>query len=54
MGSAVPRKEQAGPETERELIVCARHDALTSDDELLHALIEYLLAPDDAVASGLH
>ena len=54
MGSAVPRKEQAGPETERELIVCARHDALTSDDELLHALIEYLLAPDPAFTPGSH
>ena len=54
MGSAVPRKEQASPEIGRELIVCARHDALTSDEELLHALIEYLLAPDPAVTSESH
>ena len=33
-------------ETGREVITCARHDALTSDDELLDSLIEYLLAPD--------
>ena len=30
----------------REVITCAKHDALTSDDALLDALIEYLLAPD--------
>jgi hypothetical protein len=46
MGSAVPRWEQATPEAGRELIVCARHDALTSDEDLLRALIQYLLAPD--------
>ena len=49
MGRSVSRHEQASLEAERELIVCARHDALTSDDELLDALIEYLLAPDAAL-----
>jgi hypothetical protein len=42
----VPRYEQEGLEPGREVVVCARHDALTSDDALLDALIEYLLAPD--------
>jgi pimeloyl-ACP methyl ester carboxylesterase len=42
---------QEAIEPEREQIVCARHDALTSDDVLLGALIEYLLAPDPAVTS---
>jgi hypothetical protein len=42
----VPRHEQEGLETGRNLIVCERHDALTSDDALLDALIEYLLAPE--------
>ena len=54
MGAAVPRWEQASPAIGRELVVCARHDALTSDDELLHALIEYLLAPDLADNSESH
>ena len=45
MGSAVPHKEQATPEIERELIVCARHDALTSDEDLLHALISICSHP---------
>jgi hypothetical protein len=46
MSREIPRFEQEGMETGREVITCARHDALTSDDELLDALIEYLLAPD--------
>ncbi len=54
MGAAVSRWEQASPAIGRELVVCARHDALTSDDELLHALIEYLLAPDPADNSESH
>ncbi len=54
MGAAVSRWEQASPAIGRELVVCARHDALTSNDELLHALIEYLLAPDPADNSESH
>ena len=46
MSRAVPVHEQEGMEPGRELIVCARHDALTSDDDLLDALIEHLLAPE--------
>jgi hypothetical protein len=46
MSREVPRHEQEGLEPGRELIVCARHDALTSDDDLLDALIEHLLAPE--------
>ena len=42
----VPVYEQVGLEPQRELFVCAQHDALTSNDELLDALIEYLLATD--------
>ena len=42
----VPRHEQENMETGQSLFVCARHDGLTSNDELLDALIEYLLAPD--------
>jgi hypothetical protein len=42
----VPRYEQEGLEPGRELTVCAEHDALTSDDALLDALIEYLLEPE--------
>jgi pimeloyl-ACP methyl ester carboxylesterase len=42
----VPRFEQESLETGRNLIVCERHDALTSDEALLDALIEYLLAPE--------
>jgi pimeloyl-ACP methyl ester carboxylesterase len=45
----VPRYEQEGLEPGREVVVCARHDALTSDDALLDALIEYLLAPDTPI-----
>lgn len=48
LGEEVPRHEQERPETGRNRIVCARHDTLTSNDELLAALIEYLLAPDPA------
>lgn len=48
----VPKDEQQGLESERTQIVCARHDALTSDDVLLDALIEYLLAPESAVNAG--
>jgi pimeloyl-ACP methyl ester carboxylesterase len=46
MSRQVPRHEQQGLEPGRERIVCARHDALTSDVDLLDALIEYLLAPE--------
>ena len=42
----VPRFEQDSMETGHDVITCAKHDALTSDDALLDALIEYLLAPD--------
>jgi pimeloyl-ACP methyl ester carboxylesterase len=48
----VPKDEQQGLESERNQIVCARHDALTSDDTLLNVMIEYLLAPDPAVTSA--
>jgi hypothetical protein len=44
----VPAFEQQGLETDKSLLVCARHDALTSNDELLDAVIEYLLAPETA------
>jgi pimeloyl-ACP methyl ester carboxylesterase len=44
----VPAFEQQGLEIDRSLIVCAQHDALTSNDELLDAMIEYLLAPEPA------
>jgi pimeloyl-ACP methyl ester carboxylesterase len=47
----MPNDQQEGIKSEHEQIVCARHDALTSDDVLLDALIEYLLAPDPAVTS---
>jgi pimeloyl-ACP methyl ester carboxylesterase len=52
MSREMPGDQQQGIDSEREQIVCARHDALTSDDELLDALIEYLLAPDPAVTAG--
>lgn len=42
----VPRDEQAGIESNRELFVCAGHGELTSNDALLDSLIEHLLAPD--------
>lgn len=46
-----PNQAQQAPEAGREQIVCARHDALTSNDVLLDVLIEYLLAPDPATTS---
>ncbi len=46
----VPRFEQEALESGRVQIVCARHDALTSDGVLLNALIEYLLAPEPEAA----
>jgi hypothetical protein len=46
MGSAAPRHEQEALGTHREVIVCAGHGELTSNDELLDALIEYLLEPE--------
>jgi pimeloyl-ACP methyl ester carboxylesterase len=42
----VPRFEQESMEPAQDVITCAKHDALTSDDALLDALMEYLLAPD--------
>lgn len=48
MTREVPKFEQEGLEAGRSLLVCAQHDALTSNDELLDALIEYLLAPEPA------
>lgn len=42
----VPRQEQEGIESNRELFVCAGHGELTSNDELLDSLIEHLLPPD--------
>jgi hypothetical protein len=47
----MPGEQQQGIDSEREQIVCARHDALTSDDVLIDALIEYLLAPDPSVTA---
>ena len=43
---SVPRHEQEGLETHRELFVCAGHDELTSNDGLIDSLIEHLLAPE--------
>ncbi|HEU5467828.1 MAG TPA: hypothetical protein VFU77_00855 [Steroidobacteraceae bacterium] len=51
MSREVPSYEQEGMEADREVIVCERHDALTSDDELLDAMIEHLLAPQPAPAA---
>jgi pimeloyl-ACP methyl ester carboxylesterase len=48
MSREVPRYEQVGLEPQRALFVCAQHDALTSDDDLLDALIEHLLEPEPA------
>ncbi len=48
----VPRFEQESLEAGRSLFVCARHDALTSNDELLDALLEYLLAPETKLTSA--
>ncbi|HTL50300.1 MAG TPA: hypothetical protein VL219_06515 [Steroidobacteraceae bacterium] len=45
LSKEVPSFEQEGLETDRSHLVCAKHDALTSNDELLDAVIEYLLAP---------
>jgi hypothetical protein len=45
-GPAVPRHDQESSGTHRELFVCAGHGELTSNDELLDALIEHLLAPE--------
>jgi pimeloyl-ACP methyl ester carboxylesterase len=42
----VPAHEQMSLEPQREQFVCAQHDALTSNDELLDALISYLLEPE--------
>jgi hypothetical protein len=44
--SSLLSRQDMSQEVGRELIVCARHDALTSDDDLLDALIEHLLAPE--------
>ena len=46
MSREVPSYEQEGLEPGRAVIVCERHDALTSDDALIDALIEHLLAPE--------
>jgi hypothetical protein len=46
MSSEVPSSEQESLEPGRAVIVCERHDALTSDDALIDALIEHLLAPE--------
>ena len=51
MDGDVPRHEQESLETERSLLVCARHDELTSNDVLIDSLIEYLLAPEPEPAS---
>lgn len=46
-GNAPSQQDGQQPlESEREQIVCARHDALTGDAVLLDAMIGYLLAPD--------
>jgi hypothetical protein len=45
---SVSRQEQESLESHRELFVCASHDELTSDDELLDSLIEHLLALEPA------
>jgi pimeloyl-ACP methyl ester carboxylesterase len=46
LGRGVTRDQQESVQTHRELFVCAGHGELTSNDELLDALIEYLLAPE--------
>ena len=53
MSREVPSFEQEGPQPGREVIVCARHDTLTSEDALLDALIEHLLAPEPRPAPAL-
>jgi pimeloyl-ACP methyl ester carboxylesterase len=52
LSSEVPSYEQESLETERNLIVCERHDALTSEDALLDALIGYLLEPGPGAVTG--
>ncbi len=49
LSPAVAHRVQRSLEAHRELFVCAQHDELTSNDELLDALIEYLLEsePDE-------
>lgn len=42
----VPSSEQESLETARNFFVCAGHDELTSNEELLDSLIEHLLAPE--------
>jgi hypothetical protein len=44
--SEVAGLQQEGLEAGGQRIVCARHDALTGDDELVDAMLEYLLAPE--------
>ncbi len=44
----VAHRVQQSLDTHRELFVCAEHDELTSNDALLDALIEHLLAPEPA------
>ena len=46
LSPADAHRVQRGLEPHRELFVCAGHGELTSNDELLDALIEYLLAPE--------
>ncbi len=46
MSREVPSYEQEGLKPAQELIVCARHDALTGNDELIDVLIEHLLQPE--------
>jgi hypothetical protein len=46
MSPDVPSYEQESLEPGRAVIVCERHDALTSNDALIDALIEHLLAPE--------
>jgi len=46
MSPEVPSYEQESLEPGRAVIVCERHDALTSNDALIDALIEHLLAPE--------
>ena len=46
LSPADAHRVQRGLEAHRELFVCAGHGELTSNDELLDALIEYLLAPE--------
>jgi pimeloyl-ACP methyl ester carboxylesterase len=52
LSGEVPKSEQESLEAQRELLVCARHDALTSDDDLLDALISYLVAPEPTAGTA--